>query len=189
MNGKSILDKWLTEEDYLTLGSTVTAGYLACNDLIARSVIFSEFAIGVEHRPYLIRICVEHALNLLAMRDQAFRVEITPNMAHNCLHVRLYKGQFVLTSHFLGEKNFRHLSRPAINREILASLNCDLFEDQALSFQLSTTENLESPYWQILHGGSRIPEVLMLALPSADQKKLLATYSLPQAAPDRIKIE
>lgn len=186
-NVKPIFDKYLTEEDYYALSQAVMSAYLACDQLMATNSIFTGFSVGRELRPHLLRVFVERALHLIPSTYPNFHIEITPNAAKNCSHVRLYRDNLVITSHFIGEKNFRNLGRPAINRAILASCNSDLFGEQ---FSLDLSDNQEHQYFQLLHGGSsHVPEILMLIKPSTNQQQILASYILPKTESSPIKSE
>jgi len=188
MNAKDILNRWLAEDDYGLLGQAVVDGYSACDEFMSKNIVFSEFALGREHRSHLLRVFVDHALNNVPLKNKSFKQELSSNKARNCWHIRLHKDGLVITSHFMGKRKFRKMARPAVNREILADMNGDLFAGE--SDQLDVCVESGAAYCNLLHGGRKSPDLSMLVIPNRDQARTIgASCHLPRPSPQRAKSE
>jgi len=179
LDAKPALDKWLSPQDYEAIAAVTANAYLACDEFLRSSIVTNEFPPGAELRSYLINPFVQHALMTWADKSgSGFFTELKPNVAHNCSHLRLYKGNFTLTSHFLGRKSERDKARSAKCRAALASRNFDLFPDATEASELPT----DHIYCQLLHGGLVRPDVVCLAIPNSLQTGI--SHSMPLQIPE-----
>lgn len=184
MDARPLVEQHFTPEDLDAIALAVATPYKACADFMRLNVVTSTFPIGMEQRPHLLRAFVDHSLMQLANYRSGFRHEIKWNNAHNCQHVRIFKGKCAVTAHFMGRTNFRQSARHAENRTVLALRNGDLFSHDA------TLEIFkDGGYIQILHGGNASPEYLALTIPTGDQLGIGAGMELEIPEPDAIAAE
>jgi hypothetical protein len=187
MDAKRILDQWLDDADYQALAQEAANAYAACDGLMSTSAVLSDFPPGRELRGYLLGPFVQHSLTNVALIRPRFNTELKANEAKNCTHLRLHKaGELVMTAHYLGGHDLRDSARPAVNRASLASRNYDLFADDDVP---AVSEQHGPLYCQLLHGGTYQLSHLVLAIPAANQREIVASCELPIPASEPARAE
>lgn len=126
MDATPLVQQFLTQEDLDAIALSVAKAYSKCTEFMGLNVVTSSFPVGIEQKPNLLRAFVDHSLLRMADSRPGFHQETRFNAAHNCTHVRVFKGKHAITAHFMGRKDFRQSARYAENREILAKRNDDL---------------------------------------------------------------
>ena len=184
MDARPLVEQVFTQEDLDAIALAIATPYKACTDFMRQSVVTSTFPIGMEQKPHLLRAFVDHSLMQLANYRSGFRHEIKWNDAHNCQHVRIFRGKYAITAHFMGRSKFCQSARYAEYRTILAARNGDLFGHDATLDVFK-----DGGYVQILHGGNTSPEFLTLAIPTRDQYGIGAGMELRIPAPDAVAAE
>lgn len=185
IDARPLIEQFLAKDDLEALALAVATPYKACADFMGSNVVTSSFPIGIEQKPHLLRAFIDHSLMRMADSRAGFNHEMKWNVAHNCMHIRVFKGRCAMTAHFMGRKNFRTSARHAENREILAMRNGDLF-----AYEGSEMDDFaNNGYVQILHGGNASPEFLMLVIPTHDQSRIGAGMELKIPAVDAAAAE
>jgi hypothetical protein len=185
MDARPLLEQFLTSEDFDAIALAIATPYRACAEFMRLNVVTSTFPIGIEQKPHLLRAFVDHSLMRMADYRAGFFQEIKWNEAHNCQHVRVFKGKLAITAHFMGRTKFRQSARHAENRMILAMRNGDLFGRDGADLDVFR----DGGYVQILHGGNASPDFLMLTIPTRDQLGVGAAMELPIPAADVVAAE
>jgi hypothetical protein len=170
MEIESVYKNYLDESDVLMLSQSVHSGYWAVDHLYKINPVFGMFKPGLDQRPRLINLFVEH--NLTKIDRPGFHYEIQKNVARNCSHVRLRKDKMTITTHFLGSTAPRKMARFAKYRMPLAGSNYDLFD--LFNNDESDKDNFEGDiYCHLYHYGLRAPSQIFLAAPRKNQFGLL----------------
>lgn len=164
----SIYKNYLDDSDILELSLRVHSGYWAVDHLYRINPVFGMFKPGLDQRPRLINLFVEH--NLATINRPGFHYEIKKNIAHNCSHVRLHKGKLTITAHFLGSTIPRKMARHAKYREPLAGLNNDWID--MLNNENSVNSEIDM-YCHLYHFGLVNPSEIFLASPRKSQMEII----------------
>jgi hypothetical protein len=185
MDARMLVTRFISDDDINALALAIATGYRACAEFMSQSVVTGVFPIGTEQRPHMLRAFVDYALMRYADTRAGFYQEIRTNAANNCRHVRIYKNNLAITAHFMGRRRFRRMARSAVNRAALAARNKDLFGFESAEADVFA----DFGYAQMLHGGNSNPELLILAIPTRDQRGIAVATDLDIPAPDLVAAE
>ncbi len=150
--------------------------------------------IGEDVKPYLRKVIVDHYLKQLSKYDSHIRISNELNEGHNCWHVQLRKGKFILTHNFV-HNPYDH-PRDSEFRKNLQFKNIQLSfkydeEENVLSIEKDVGEEMDKDiYVQLIHGGEGIiPNFIILNIPNHDGTAWLDRLEIPIVSFPDIPIE
>ncbi|MGZ8227774.1 MAG: hypothetical protein ACXWT3_14245 [Methylococcaceae bacterium] len=163
-----IFSQHFKQSDIEEMSGRVYRGYRAVEHLFTVYPLLGSFIPGADIRPYLINISVQYELTKLSSHGFSYKIE--KNAARNCSHVQLLKDNIRITAHYLGSTTLRKAARHAICRQPLAELNQDLFKVFGNEEEIKV---LDGSYFHLYYQGLKTPEIIMLAIPDAEQKGII----------------
>jgi len=179
------IQKLLTVGELDGISQSISNAYSAVEGIYKATPALGAFMVGSDLRPHLLRIFVEHSLQKFADNHAEFNHEIRQNFAKNCWHLRLYKKEFALTSHYMGAKCERTEGRKALHKANLSERNRDLFDFE--NDEIDVFKNIG--YGQIMHGGVTKPSNILINIPSRDQLHSLGSMTLVIVNENKMQVE
>lgn len=175
------IEKFLSQDDFYGLSQSVVDAYSALEGVYKATPALGAFMVGYDLRPHLLRVFVEHQLKKYTDLNAGFSHEIRFNLAKNCQHLRLFKNNLALTSHYMGAKCERPEARSALYKANLSQMNLDFFD-----YEKTEQDILKNvAYAQIMHGGFVKPISILINIPTEDQIGTIGSF--PLAIPDENK--
>ena len=179
------LEKSLSQNELVGLSQSITNAYSAVDAFYKSTPALGAFMVGGDLRSHLLRVFVEYSLQKYADVNAGFTHEVRPNVANNCNHLRLYKNDLALTSHYMGAKCERLEARSALHKANLVERNGNLFELEESDADIFRNIG----YAQIMHGGISKPLNILINIPSRDQLTIIGTMQLAIVTENKTQVE
>lgn len=177
----------LTDQHFEAIARAVPAGYAAVAKLASDIPMFGRFVPGFTQLGRIKSIAVQYALQSEAASTKLFYTRDRPNTARNFWCLELQVERVLLTSHFSGDRSSRSV-RKALYRAELARRNEDLFGKQGLKPDFCSESR--SAYAQIVHGGVRGAEHILIRIPNLNQVcHSLVEMSVAPIVPSTVAVE
>lgn len=180
------VEKFLSSEERQGISQSISNAYSAVDGIYKATPALGAFGmIGLDLRPHLLRVFVEHSLKKYADQQENFTHEIKPNTARNCSHLRLYKNGLALTAHYMGAKCERSKGRKALHKCNLSERNGNLFDYE--NNEQDIFKNIG--YAEIMHGGFFKPTNIIINIPSRDQNYSVGAMSIAVVCENKTEVE
>lgn len=165
-----ILEQRLNEAEINNLSRSVYLGYLAIDKIYKIYPMLGNFLPGLDLRPNLINIAVQHELCKISTEN--FNNKIEKNAARNCNHALIFKNNIKITTHFLGSKKPRKMARFAICRKPYAAMNADIFSEFGEEDDVSINDSSDL-YCHLYHYGLKKPDRVWIVAPDDSQQGII----------------